>query len=342
MKQKIIKRLLSLILAAAVTAAASFILPYTVHAAFIRPVNICFLGNSYMYINDLRGKFSSICKGEGLSVSVTMYAWESAYLSDHAGSGEVLKDLAGGEYDIVVLQEESRIVWQDTATSRKYAKILADAAKKGGCSVYLYQTMSYRDDGPEDQVYYTDAYNSIAKYIGGTVCPCGERFWAYMAENDLTVDDMFEDWQHPSALGMQVVAQTMYDTMAEDLQSRASTFYDVPLSHSFHKAVYWAADQGIAAGYSGERTGYFGVNDDITRGQVVTFLWRAAGRPEPVSNTKTFSDVSVSSNFYKAIQWAVEQGITAGYTGSRSGQFGPSDNCTRGQCVTFLYRMLSQ
>lgn len=119
-------------------------------------------------------------------------------------------------------------------------------------------------------------------------------------------------------------------------------YTDVPSTHNFKKAVYWATDTGIVAGYSGVRKGTFGVGDNITRGQVVTMLWRAAGKPEPASSKQTFSDVPVTHNFYKAIQWAVEQGITGGYTGARKGQFGPSDDCTRGQIVTFLWRFAGQ
>jgi len=125
---------------------------------------------------------------------------------------------------------------------------------------------------------------------------------------------------------------------------RFTVYYrDVPGTHKFKNAVYWATEQRIAAGYTGSRMGYFGVSDNITRGQVVTFLWRAAGRPEPANTTtQTFSDVPVSHNFFKAIQWASEQGITGGYTGDRAGQFGPSDSCTRGQIATFLWRFAGQ
>jgi len=119
-------------------------------------------------------------------------------------------------------------------------------------------------------------------------------------------------------------------------------YTDVPSTHNFKQAVYWATDMGIAAGYSGNRKGLFGVGDNITRGQVVMMLWRAAGKPEPASNKQTFKDVPVSHNFFKAVQWAVEQGITGGYTGARKGQFGSSDDCTRGQIVTFLWRFAGQ
>ena len=116
-------------------------------------------------------------------------------------------------------------------------------------------------------------------------------------------------------------------------------FKDVSMSHSFSKSVYWAVDNGIAKGYTGNRTGLYGVNDTITRGQVVMFLWRAAGRPEPAGSSMTFSDVPTTHSFYKAIQWAYENKITTGYkSGPNAGKFGVNDNCTRGQIVTFMLR----
>ena len=115
-------------------------------------------------------------------------------------------------------------------------------------------------------------------------------------------------------------------------------FDDVPATHSYQKHVYWAVDRGYAAGYTGKKLGLFGVNDNITRGQVMMMLWRAAGKPEPKSSKQTFKDVPTSNNFYKAIQWGVEEGITGGYSGDRAGYFGVNDSCTRGQIATFLWR----
>ena len=120
-------------------------------------------------------------------------------------------------------------------------------------------------------------------------------------------------------------------------------YKDVPATHGYATGIYWATDKNIAAGYSGSKAGNFGVKDDITRGQVVTFLWRAAGKPEPKdATTQTFKDVPTTHNFYKAIQWAAEEDIAGGYTGSRKGYFGPNDNCTRGQIAIFLWRYLGK
>ena len=113
--------------------------------------------------------------------------------------------------------------------------------------------------------------------------------------------------------------------------SLLNLFYDVPNDAYYYEAVKWAAASGIAQGYG---NGLFGPNDPCTRGQVVTFLWRAAGCPEP-SAPSSFSDVSQDAYYAKAVAWAVEAGIAHGYS---SDAFGPDDVCTRGQVATFLWR----
>ena len=113
--------------------------------------------------------------------------------------------------------------------------------------------------------------------------------------------------------------------------SLLNLFYDVPNDAYYYEAVKWAAASGIAQGYG---NGLFGPDDPCTRGQVVTFLWRAAGCPEP-SAPSSFSDVSQDAYYAKAVAWAVEAGIAHGYS---SDAFGPDDICTRGQVATFLWR----
>ena len=99
----------------------------------------------------------------------------------------------------------------------------------------------------------------------------------------------------------------------------------------FYEPVYWAFDNGITTGTSGTK---FSPNDNCTRGQVVTFLWRAVGCPEPEGDNP-FSDVTEDKFFYKAVLWAYENGIT---TGTSSNTFSPNAKCKREQIVTFLYR----
>ena len=108
-------------------------------------------------------------------------------------------------------------------------------------------------------------------------------------------------------------------------------FTDVPANSYYADAVLWAAKNGITGGIG---NGLFGPNQPCTRAQIVTFLWRAAGSPEPKAMS-SFADVSTDAYYAKAVAWAVENGIT---TGTGDGKFSPDATCTRAQSVTFLYR----
>ena len=114
-----------------------------------------------------------------------------------------------------------------------------------------------------------------------------------------------------------------------------SPFSDVSTSAYYYEAVKWAQEKGITGGIG---NGLFGPNQPCTRAQIVTFLWRAAGSPEPKSMS-SFSDVSTDSYYAKAVAWAVENGIT---TGTGDGKFSPDATCTRAQSVTFLFRAIGK
>ena len=110
-------------------------------------------------------------------------------------------------------------------------------------------------------------------------------------------------------------------------------FDDVSDKNAFYyDAVYWAVSQDITKG-TGDTT--FSPDANCTRAQMVTFLWRAAGCPEPKSAETPFKDLKKGAFYEKAVAWAVEQGITNGQTADR---FAPDGKCTRGQIVTFLWR----
>ena len=99
----------------------------------------------------------------------------------------------------------------------------------------------------------------------------------------------------------------------------------------FAPAVEWAADNGITGGIG---NGLFGPDRVCTRGQIVTFLWRAAGSPES-RGVSGFADVAEDAYYAQAVAWAVEKGITGGIG---NGLFAPDAVCTRAQIVTFLWR----
>ena len=111
----------------------------------------------------------------------------------------------------------------------------------------------------------------------------------------------------------------------------ATGFIDVPSDAFYANAVKWAVENEITTGVGNNR---FDPNGQCTRGQVVTFLWRAAGKPT-VSANVSFSDVQPGAFYYEAVKWAVANGITQGVGGNR---FAPNDTCTRGQVATFLHR----
>lgn len=124
-------------------------------------------------------------------------------------------------------------------------------------------------------------------------------------------------------------------TFMED-NSVFNFFYDVPNDAFFYEAVKWAVKSGVTNGLSDTM---FGPYESCTRAQIVTFLWRAAGSPEPKATTSAMTDLNPNAYYYKAVLWAIENGITDGMTETT---FAPDATCTRGQSVTFLYRALGK
>ena len=118
----------------------------------------------------------------------------------------------------------------------------------------------------------------------------------------------------------------------DDQDAFLMEFTDVAKDAYYYDAVKWAVSRGITTGTS-ETT--FSPRMVCTRGQAVTFLWRAAGCPVPGTTSCPFSDVSPSAYYYTAVLWAVEKGIT---NGTSEGIFSPNMVVSRSQTVTFLYR----
>lgn len=112
-------------------------------------------------------------------------------------------------------------------------------------------------------------------------------------------------------------------------------FADVSAEEYYYEAVKWASENGVTGGI-GENL--FGANLPCTRAQIVTFLWRAAGSPEP-KGMSGFVDVSADAYYAKAVAWAVEEGIVSGTSATT---FNPDAVCTRAQSVAFLYRAFGE
>ncbi len=122
-------------------------------------------------------------------------------------------------------------------------------------------------------------------------------------------------------------------TFMED-NSMLNFFYDVPNGAYFYEAVKWAVKNGITTGVGND---LFAPEQPCTRAQIVTFLWRAAGSPEPKGTAAGMTDVVSGSYYEKAVAWAIKNGIT---TGTTTSTFSPDATCTRAQSVTFLHRAL--
>ncbi len=126
---------------------------------------------------------------------------------------------------------------------------------------------------------------------------------------------------------------TVSATFVEEKDSDiANKFTDVPAGEYYSDAVAWAVENGVTEGTS-ETT--FSPDLGCSRAEIVTFLWRAAGSPEPENAGNSFTDVNTDAYYGKAVLWAVAEGITNGTGGTT---FSPDATCTRAQIVTFLYR----
>lgn len=136
----------------------------------------------------------------------------------------------------------------------------------------------------------------------------------------------------PSGGGGGAGGGTSTPVVKPDEDISKAVFNDVKDSDYFAAPVHWALEREIT---SGVEEGRFGPELPCTRGQIITFLWRAAGSPEPKSIAAAFQDAAEEDYFFKAVCWAVEQGITGG-TGPNV--FSPDMTCTRAQAVTMLYR----
>ena len=151
---------------------------------------------------------------------------------------------------------------------------------------------------------------------------CAKYNCTFVGMTDIQIDSTF----HPTT--------PMYQKMADRIVSTLTTqtsFTDVSaLSNEFKTAVNWAVQTDVTTGTSATT---FSPNETCTRAQIVTFLWRMAGEPEP-TQTADFGDLT-QDWYAKSVAWAAENGIT---TGTGSGTFSPDATCTRAQIVTFLYR----
>lgn len=182
-----------------------------------------------------------------------------------------------------------------------------------------------RSSAPE--TVWIDSGNCVCAESAGTATLTG------LIVPNWTVQEILSDGSYRQRSWSELVPESMLQTVTATVTvTKQQTFEDVPEDAYFADAVDWAVDLDITTGTS-ETT--FSPNNACTRAEAVTFLWRAAGSPEPTTTNNPFRDVEEGKWYYKAVLWASETGVTAG-TGETT--FSPGEPCTRGQIVTFIWR----
>lgn len=222
------------------------------------------------------------------------------------------------------------------------SQVVEPTCKKEGYTEYTCSVCGDRYKGdytPELGHAYTDeVVEPTCTARGYTNHVCERCFDSY---KDTYTDAAGHDYdegvqtQDPTTTAMGRITYTCRrcgDTYQETIPKLTNPFKDVHSNDYFYYPVLWAVSEGIT---SGTDESHFSPNAVCTRAQVVTFLWRAAGKPEPAGQDCPFVDVPPSGYYFKAVLWAAENGITSGTDATH---FSPNAPCTRGQVVTFLHR----
>ena len=168
----------------------------------------------------------------------------------------------------------------------------------------------------------------------------------YVAEDYMVLANYVESFPVDEATGLPTITAenspygsvtgegriTLVNEKVEPPKPVENPFTDVKEGTYYYKAVLWAVEKGVTNGITKTT---FAPNAVCTRAQIVTFLWRNAGSPEPKTTVNPFTDVKEGTYYYKAVLWAVENGVTTGVTKTL---FAPDKACTRAEAVTFLWR----
>ena len=227
--------------------------------------------------------------------------------------GENFRTIASGTWE----NDRNWKVVEFDAQNVKYVRLASKAAYCDNASIVCASAAEIRITGEKNDVH-EHSYNAVVTEptctTGGFTtytCACGD---SYIADETPALG---HEWNGTSC--------TRCDA------TRSNPFVDVPEDSWFINPVLWAVEKGITSGVDDT---HFGPNAACTRAQVVTFLWAAEGKPEPVSTVNPFVDVKEGDWFFKAVLWAKENDITAGVSDTH---FGSNETCTREQVVTFLW-----
>lgn len=285
--------------------------------------------------------FESVAKAKD-TITISFTAYGKLY-KDGASRGKDV-DYSGNVVISVVKEDITYTVGIDDTvqlTARDFVNFLQDAKTSYRKSTLDY--VKFDVSGKNVSSYaYGGLYRSYSSYSTGKLADSTDKFYYEPSRTQYDLADVAYHTTRWAEAGKTVyIPFTVYGTKNEEASgtmaitiAQTMNFIDVKASDFFYEPVKWAVNNKITNGTSSTT---FSPYKNCNRAEIVTFLWRAAGSPEPTSTRNPFTDVNSvrDASYYKAILWASQKGITAG---TNATTFSPYQECTRSQIVTFLYR----
>ena len=286
--------------------------------------------------------FDSVSKPSKGTVTLTFKVYGDLYKNGSSRKTEVKYDV-----NVVISVVKEDITYtvgiDDTVqlTARDFVNFLQDARTSYRKAELDY--VKFDVSGKNVSSYaYGGLYRSYSSYSTGKLADSTDKFYYEPSRTQYDLADVAYHTTRWAEAGKTVyIPFTVYGTKNEEASgtmaitiAQTMNFIDVKASDFFYEPVKWAVNNKITNGTSSTT---FSPYKNCNRAEIVTFLWRAAGTPEPTVTRNPFTDVNSvrDASYYKAILWASQKGITAG---TNATTFSPYQECTRSQIVTFLYR----
>lgn len=286
--------------------------------------------------------FDSVSKPSRDTVTLTFKVYGDLYKNGSSRKTEVKYDV-----NVVISVVKEDITYtvgiDDTVqlTARDFVNFLQDARTSYRKAELDY--VKFDVSGKNVSSYaYGGLYRSYSSYSTGKLADSTDKFYYEPSRTQYDLADVAYHTTRWAEAGKTVyIPFTVYGTKNEEASgtmaitiAQTMNFIDVKASDFFYEPVKWAVNNKITNGTSSTT---FSPYKNCNRAEIVTFLWRAAGSPEPTVTRNPFTDVNSvrDASYYKAILWASQKGITAG---TNATTFSPYQECTRSQIVTFLYR----
>lgn len=320
----------------------------TAPAAAAQPDDYAIANAALQLISSHEGTYNSVNANDSGAVSVGMIQWhgERAHevvrlAAQYLGAAEAINILGQSFYDEIMntsLRWDSRSVnSEEAAALRQLLDTPAghraeDEIGTRDLANYVKRGRSFGLTNPATLVYYCDLTNQWPVQADKIAAQTVNTYGA-----DASVDKIHAVASaSPMAGALREKAYQFCVSLNWDgtLQASSGThFQDVQSGAWYASAVNWAVEKGVT---DGTGSGTFSPDSICTRAQAVTMLWRAAGSPAPGDFVAQFSDVNSGDYYYQAVIWAASNDIT---TGTGNNTFSPDRQCTRGEIVTFLWRL---